>query len=101
MMIELPKLMLSLLEVMADGKQQQVQELIELLALKFNITNEQKQERMPNGQMVFNNQVRHALTGFKHSGFCEKSPKNGSWRITQLGLDVLKSNRTSVFQRLD
>lgn len=78
------------LKVMADGKEWQMQELIDTLALKFNLSNEERQERIPNGQKIFNNHVRQVRTRFNHAGFIKKSPINGSWRITQLGLDVVK-----------
>jgi restriction system protein len=84
--------MLPLLKFYADGQEHTFREAVEALAREFKLTDQERREMLPSGQQeVFDNRVGWARTYMKKAGLIE-SPKRGVHRITQRGLDVLKTN---------
>ena len=82
--------MLPLLEFYADGQDHNFREAVEVLAKDFNLTEEERRERLPSGQQeVFDNRIGWARTYIKKAGLIE-APRRGLNRITPRGLEVLK-----------
>lgn len=86
---------LPFLKVIADAEVWSMQEIIDNLAFKFEVSSEELQKRLPHGQKIFNCNVRRARTEFNRAGLIE-SPKRSYWRITQSGLNVLSNNPESI-----
>jgi restriction system protein len=88
--------MLPLLEFIADGKDYSHEELLEPLAAKLNLSETDKNEILPSGvQNRFENRIGWARTHLKKAGLLESTGR-GKFRITQRGLDVLKSKLDTV-----
>lgn len=87
---------LPFLKVMADRKDRRMQEVIDILALSFNVSFEESQRRLPHGQKIFSCLVRRARTEFRDVGLIEKSRIYSYWRITQRGLEILSKNPDSI-----
>ncbi|HPJ29866.1 MAG TPA: restriction endonuclease [Methanothrix sp.] len=73
-----------------DGKEHSIREMIENLSRCFDITDEEKKERLPNGkQGKFENRVRWAQMRLKKAELLETTGW-GKFKITDLGHDILK-----------
>ena len=89
-------LMLPLLKLIADGKEYNVNNLIETLAMQFNLTNDERSELLPSGQsFIFGNRVGWARTYLKKAGLLD-SAKRGTIFITGRGKKVLNENPTEI-----
>lgn len=89
-------IMLPLLKVIQDQKEYRLNDVVELLADKFKLTEEERKELLPSGQsFLFGNRVGWARTYLKKSGLLE-SPKRGYITITQRGLGVLKQKPKEI-----
>lgn len=89
-------IMLPLLQLCSDMKERQLRDAIEALAVPFKLTPEELNEMLPSGQQaVFTNRVAWARTYLKKAGLLENT-RRSFFKITQRGLDVLKSNPTSI-----
>jgi restriction system protein len=65
-------IMLPLLEFMTDGREHSVQEAVDCLAGKFNLTSQELNELLPSGkQTTFYNRVGWARTYLAKSGLIE------------------------------
>lgn len=85
-------LMLPLLKLVADKREHNYRDLIEKLAIEFQVTDEERKELLASGnQAIFDNRVGWAKTYLKKAGLLE-SPKRATFVITQIGLDTLKKN---------
>src|SRR5579883_246335 len=85
-------LMRPLLELCADGQEHKIRELIDVLAVKFKLTPEERMELLPSGTMTtFRSRVGWAKTYLKQAGALEQ-PARGSVRITARGKGALNSN---------
>lgn len=88
-------LMLPLLRLVADGQEHKYRDLIEKLAIEFNVTDEERKELLASGnQAIFDNRVGWAKTYLKKAGLLD-SPKRATFIITDLGRQTLfkKPNR--------
>jgi restriction system protein len=84
--------MLPLLRVAADGKEHSLRGAIGLLAVEFNLSEEDRKELLPSGkQATFDNRVGWARTYMKKAGLLE-TPKRGYLKITDRGLEALKQD---------
>lgn len=82
-------LMLPLLKLVSDKKEYKYRELIENLALEFNLTDDDRKELLASGnQPIFDNRVGWAKTYLKKAGLID-SPSRATFIITELGLQVL------------
>jgi restriction system protein len=82
-------LMLPVLKNVSDGKEHKIRDIIETLAIEFQLTDEDRKELLPSGQQsIFDNRVAWAKTYLKKAGLVD-SPKRAIIIITQRGLDVL------------
>lgn len=64
---------------------------------EFNLTEEEKQERVPSGkQRIIYNRVTWANTHIKKAGLLELRDKRGSYSITEEGRKLLSENLTRI-----
>lgn len=89
-------IMLPLLQYVADRKVYKFRESIEALAKQFNLSEEERREKLPSGQQtIFDNRVGWGRTYLKKAGLLQ-SEKRGYMQITQLGIDALKQNPLKI-----
>ena len=89
-------LMLPLLKLVSDRQEHKYRDLIENLAVEFEVTDEERKELLASGnQAIFDNRVGWAKTYLKKAGLLD-SPKRATFVITQIGLDTLKKNPTRI-----
>ncbi len=85
-------IMLPFLRLLKDSKEYAVRDTVELLADEFNLSESERREMLPSGQQtILYNRVVWARTYLKKAGLVE-SIKRGVVKITNRGLQVLKSN---------
>ena len=88
--------MLPLLELLADGNSQSNRDVVEALASKFHLTEEEKNEMLPSGvQQAFYNRVMWARFYLVKAGLLI-SPKRGTMQITQNGKQELKTKPSKI-----
>ena len=89
-------IMLPLLRLVGNEKEHSLRDSIDTLAVKFNLSDEDRKELLPSGQQAtFNNRVGWARTYMKKSGLVE-STRRGYFRITERGLEVLRQNPPKI-----
>jgi len=89
-------IMFPLLQLVSDKQEHKFRDIIEKLASKFNLMDDERRELLPSGQQpIFDNRVGWAKTYLKKAGFLD-SPKRATVVITQRGLDVLKQNPQEI-----
>lgn len=89
-------IMLPLLKLAGDQQEHTIREAIDYMAEVFELTENDKKEVLPSGQQyIIDNRVGWARTYLKKAGLLE-SPKRSYFKITDLGLDVLKKNPSEV-----
>lgn len=82
-------LMRPLLDIAADDHEHNAVETVRLLAVKFNLSNEEFEQRFPSGaERVFSNRVRWATTYLKQAGVLNH-PRRGYFKITTVGRALL------------
>jgi restriction system protein len=91
--------MLPLLELAGDSQEHTLSEAIEILAEKFSLTDADRRELLSSGiQPRYDNRVGWARTYLKKAGLLQ-TPSRGRFRITERGLQVLKSNPRQIDAR--
>ena len=89
-------IMLPLLELAGDNQVHQVHDAVASLAQEFELTDEERQERIPSGRVSrFHNNVTWARTYMKKAGLLE-DPNRGRFRITDRGRKVLADRPDAV-----
>ena len=84
--------MLPLLQFAADRQEKSLGETIAAISDKFALTEEERIHQIPSGrQATIQNRVSWAATYLKKAELLESS-KRGYFKITQLGVDVLKNS---------
>ncbi len=79
-----------LLEVASDGKQHSNRDAREILALRFKLTDGEKNALLPSGrQGIFMNRVAWAKAYLQQAGLLE-TPQRGHFRITERGRQALE-----------
>lgn len=79
-----------LLRLVSDRQEHKYRDLIEDLAVEFQVTDDERKELLASGnQAIFDNRVGWAKTYLKKAGLID-SPKRATFIITQVGLDTLK-----------
>ena len=93
-------LMLPFLKIMGDGNERHVnRELPDILAKEFNLTKEDLNEMIPSGRYTkFDNRIGWIRTYFKKAGLITNTAR-GKYRITERGLEVLKSKPSEINSR--
>jgi restriction system protein len=85
-------IMLPLLKYISDGKEYNSKEVTEVLADKFNLTKEEKNEMLPSGKSkTFTNRVAWAKAHLVSAGLI-KSITRGHYKISESGIMVLSNN---------
>ncbi len=86
-------LMLPMLKLLADGREWKLANVIEALATEFNLSPQERREKLESGPPKFDNRVAWAHTYLKAAGLVE-APRGqrGVVKITQHGRDVLAEN---------
>ena len=88
--------MLPLLSFSADEKEHSLQDAVDSLAVKFDLTVEDRQELLPSGKQTrFDNRVAWARSYFKQAGLVENT-RRGYFRISRRGLDLLNTNPKKI-----
>ncbi|MCY4353253.1 MAG: restriction endonuclease [Truepera sp.] len=88
-------LMLPLLELADEYDFLQLREAIDLLALRLNLTEDDKRELLPGGRPRFYNRITWAQSNLAKAGLLE-FPKRGHFRITERGRSVLAGEPARV-----
>jgi restriction system protein len=89
-------IMLPVLEVLKDKKEHSLQDLIQQISDKFNLSVEERNEFVPSGtQTKIYNRVTWVMTHFKKAKLIV-SPKRSTFIISEAGLKTLKSNPQRV-----
>lgn len=77
------------MKLVADGQEHKYRDLIEKLAVEFQVTDEERKELLASGnQAIFDNRVGWAKTYLKKGGLLD-SPKRATFVITELGRQTL------------
>src|SRR5215211_8888162 len=93
-------IMLPLLQIAGDGNDHAISQVIDQLAQKFMLSDEERQELLPSGrQAKFDNRVGWARTHLAKAGLLERTGY-GRFRITDRGRLVLSSNPLAVNLKL-
>lgn len=83
-------IMLPLLEQISDNKEWVFRNVVEELAKKYSLTEEERKELLPSGQQpIFDNRVGWARTYMKKAGLID-APKRGLLKISPKGLEILQ-----------
>ncbi len=89
-------LMLPVLETVGDKKEHLFRDIVEILAVKFSLTQDERKILLPSGRYpTFDNRVGWAKTYLKKAGLVEQT-KRSYVSITQRGLDVLASKPSII-----
>lgn len=89
-------IMLPLLKFTSDKKEHHVRDMIDHLADVFQLSREERRTMLPSGNdIAFDNKVRWARLYLGKGGLLE-SEKEGYWRITSSGLQVLSQNPSRI-----
>jgi len=81
-------IMLPFLEILQDGQVRTTAEVTDLLADRFKLTEQERQELMQSGQTHFYNRVAWAKTHLKNAGLID-NPTRGKVSISEAGRKVL------------
>jgi len=100
------ELMLPFLKIVSDKKVYFIWEVTHKLSDEFNLTEEEREEMLASGiQTVIRNRTGWARTYLKKAGLLEDQDKQGYFKITEAGLELLKENPgkidTSVLMRYE
>jgi restriction system protein len=88
--------MLPFLETLQDGQERTMREVTEALAVRFKLTDDQRQEQLPSGtQSLFYNRVAWAKTHLKNAGLIE-NPVRGKVSISAEGQKVLLQKPSTI-----
>jgi len=91
--------MLPFLEVIRDGQEHNIQDIINQLAIRYNLTQDERYQRSPNStNIVFNNKIGWTKTHLKNAKLIE-NPRRGIVKISERGLQVLTENPLRIDMR--
>lgn len=89
-------IMLPFLQVLEDGGERSMRDMVDLLAARFSLSEDELQEMLPSGQSrVFSNRVAWAKTHLKNAGLVD-NPSRGRVRISVLGRSVLTQQPATI-----
>lgn len=89
------KILLPLLEFISDGTIYKNDQCIEALADKFNLTPDEREERLSSGKKIFYDRVNWAKTYLKNAGLVEM-PVRGKFNITERGVALVKQGLKEI-----
>lgn len=79
------------LEILKDGKEKQIKEIKEKLAVIFKLSEEENKAKLNSGKLLFNNRVGWTSTYLKKAGLIN-SDSRGVFYITKEGKKFIKEN---------
>src|SRR3989442_11819771 len=88
-------LMLPLLKLAADGQQHAFVEAVERLAQDFQLSDEDRNERLRSGQTRLYNRVGWTTTYLKKAGLL-RAVGSGRFQMTERGRELLASNPATI-----
>lgn len=89
-------IMLPLLNTLADKKTHTYRDVVDILADKFQLTDEERKQLLPSGtQATFDNRVGWAKTDLKKAGLLA-SETRGTMQITEAGLNVIAEAKDKI-----
>lgn len=89
-------IMLPLLQILGDGKEHSLQEIIAGIVQHFGLTEEEQQELLPSGnQKIINNRISWAGTYLKKANLVS-SPRRATFCITEEGQTLLATNPEKI-----
>jgi len=88
-------LMLPFLQICSDGKERTVAEIGETIAQQLHLSDADLQEIMASGQTKFYNRTAWVKSYFGKACLLD-FPLRGKFKITQRGLELLKTNPTTI-----
>lgn len=88
-------MMLPLLKFAGDQREHSISEAAQALGKEFRLTDDDRKELLPSGQPRFDNRVAWARTYLNKAGLLVPT-RRGIFRITERGLQVLKSNPEKI-----
>ena len=83
------------LECLADGKEYPTKAIVEYCANRVNLSEDDKKETIPSGQLTYVNRVGWAKTYLKKAGLIDR-PKRSVYVITELGKEAVKNGSEKV-----
>ena len=96
MIPDFQRLMLPILQVVRDGKEHRVRDMVEEISRQFKLTAEETKQMLPSGSdFVMHNRIRWARFHMSKAGLIE-SVERGKHRITPQGLDFLRKNPSEI-----
>ena len=93
------QLMLPILEFSKNGEEKSAKETREFLEDYFNLTEEERNEKISSGQLRISNRTGWARSSLKQSGLLEET-KYAHLRITKLGLELLDSEPERLTRKI-
>ncbi len=90
--------MLPLLELLEDGQEHHMRDVIAALEDKFHLTEQERKAVLPSGGTVFSTRVYFAKLELKKAGLLENT-RRGWIRITERGIEVLKQKPKRIDYR--
>ena len=88
--------MLPLLQFASDQQEKSLRDAVTAISDKFNLLEEERAQRIPSGgQTTIMNRVGWAATYLRKAELLELT-RRGYFKITQLGLDILKQSPTRI-----
>ncbi len=89
-------IMLPLMRIISDGEEYKFRDLIEKLAIEFQLSENDRKERLTSGtQTIFDNRVGWAKTYLKKAELLD-APKRATIIITSLGSQILNTNPNRI-----
>lgn len=85
--------MLPILKILNDEKVHLISEIVGFIEKEFNLTDEERQQRVPSGKMrTIYNRIAWAILYLKRANLIKPSKDRGSYEITSEGKRFLQSN---------
>ena len=95
------EIMLPLLKIISDGEVYFIWDVTHKISDEFNLTDEEREEKLASGiQTVIRNRTGWARTYLKKAGLVEDLEKQGYFKITQAGIDLLAENPPKINSKL-
>ena len=89
-------IMLSVLKIAGDGQEHNQNEVKDVLALQFQLSNAEENEMLPSGRQArFGNRVAWSIVYLRKAGLIQNS-KRGIFHITEEGLKLLKKDPSRI-----
>jgi restriction system protein len=89
------KFTLPLLEIISDGKDYSRDDVVDVLASRLKLSEDQKSEVLSSGVTRFEHRIDWARTYLKKAGLLESTGR-GRFRVTQRGLEILKNKPVEI-----